>query len=126
MRIPLTFDVPRELALPALQALIDVLQRVNEAWIAEHPKAPALEVGGVRYRAERGERWQSAPALLRARRGDCEDLAAYEAAWLTRRGIPARAYIRRSRGGPSTYHAVVRLADGRTSDPSARLGMGRS
>jgi hypothetical protein len=69
----------------------------------------------------------TAPVLLRASAGDCEDLAAYEAGWLQARGINARVYVRPAKSGVrGAYHAVVRIVeDGRTvtSDPAGRLGM---
>ena len=82
--------------------------------------------GTVRYRRERpgSEDWKTRGRVLVDGHGDCEDLAAALAAELQVAGHPARAIIRRARGGRG-YHAVVHLR-GRELDPSAWLGMGAS
>ena len=82
-----------------------------------------LYVSGVRYQAEPPgkEDWLTAPQVLRAGFGDCEDLAGWRAAEYRVMGIPARAVAIRT--GPKMFHAVVQLPDGSYEDPSKRLGM---
>lgn len=112
----------------ALTALLDALTTANREIAKRRGGLPALIHTSVRYAREpRGqERWQTAEELLRSLRGDCEDLAAYEAARLQHLGLNARAFIEpqgRTRGGGILYHAQVMLPGGRIWDPSARLGM---
>ena len=85
---------------------------------------PFLYKAGVRYQREAGtENWLNARELLKQKRGDCEDLSAYMAAWLrVYRDEPARVKVYRS--GKKRLHAVVSVA-GRILDPSRVLGMGR-
>lgn len=122
------FVAPEDERRALLQRLANALASQNRSWFLRHPQAPPVDRAGVRYVREHGERWLMAPTLLRERKGDCEDLAAYEAGWLQARGIPARVIVRRSRGGgPKDFHATVQIArvggQSSVSDPSARLGM---
>lgn len=84
---------------------------------------PALYASGVRYARESGrEQWQTAEETYQLKRGDCEDLAAWRAAELRIMGeMRARAVCYAPR--PGLIHCVVRRADGRIEDPSAKLGM---
>lgn len=106
----------------ALNAALEGLVRLNGVWLDEHPLTPSLGASGARYqRLDPGEEWRTIPAVLKAGGGDCEDLAAYLAAWCRARGVPAHAVARKS--GPRRWHAVVRLPDGTIVDPSRSLGM---
>lgn len=92
-------------------------------------KLPPLYRSGVRYEQEplrdgkRQERWLTPDQVYAQRWGDCEDLAAWRAAELRQRGIPARAVAIRT--GAKKFHAVVRWPDGSIEDPSRLLGMGK-
>lgn len=115
------------LTLPAdggvLSAALEGLVAANAVILARAGTVRRLYASGVRYQRERGtEDWRTIPQVLRAGRGDCEDLAAWRAAELrVYDAEPARAIVRRS--GPKTLHAVVVRADGRIEDPARRLGM---
>jgi hypothetical protein len=106
----------------SIEAALAALFALNVAFFQSHPNAPHIRRAGVRYARERGERWQTAPVLLASRRGDCEDLASYHAAFLRARGERAVPQLREVR--PGLWHVVVRRADGRIDDPSRWLGMG--
>lgn len=85
---------------------------------------PPLYGGTIRYAREPigRERWQTAEETAARGAGDCEDLAAYRVAELRRQGIAATILIRVVR--PDLWHVLVQWPDGRTEDPSAKLGMG--
>lgn len=118
LHIVMPFSSERELsaALAALTAL-DVAQMT---WT----RFPPLYQSGIRYRRERPgqECWLTAAALLRARFGDCEDIACYLSAELQLQGERATAIPVRS-GAGAGWHIVVRRGDGSIEDPSRRLGM---
>jgi len=86
---------------------------------------PAIATTRVRYHREPTgmEIWQTADQLLRTGFGDCEDLAAYEAARLVLKGVRAQGHLKRVNGG---YHVQVLIDGSRIWDPSAALGMGRA
>jgi hypothetical protein len=112
----------------ALRVLLHALFTIDRMWLRSNPNAPRIYQSGVFYRAEPigEERWRDIPSVLREGWGDCEDLACWRAAELVEReGVAARpSYTWRRRPGISIYHIVVRLPDGRTEDPSRKLGMG--
>ena len=89
---------------------------------------PPLYKSGVRYRREspKRERWLRSDEVLEVGYGDCEDLAAWRAAELRQRGLPAKVIVKKT--GPRKFHALVAVPTetGRwiTEDPSRRLGMG--
>ncbi len=112
----------------ALLDALGVLQSLNELWLRHNVQNPSEVVGlyqsGVRYsRDDATEEWLPIPVLYRRGVGDCEDLAAAQAALLrfTGEDPEARAVAYRSR--PHTWHAVVLRGDGSIEDPSAHLGM---
>lgn len=112
-----------------LRLLLEALTLSDEIWLRTHPSAPGIYASGVRYKREPDgvEIWQSIPALLSSRFGDCEDLACWRTAELRIRGIAAQpAFYFRRIGETLLYHIVVRLPDGQIEDPSAKLGMGAS
>jgi hypothetical protein len=86
---------------------------------------------GVRYIREPAdeEEWEEIGVQLKHGGADCEDLACWLAAWYQLRGVRARAVPRAQpmplpQGGTGIlFHIVVAMPDGRTEDPSARLGM---
>jgi len=108
-----------------LTALLEGLVALNGVILDEMRNPPCLYTSGVRYVAEPPgfENWLSLDRVIRAGKGDCEDLAAWRTAELKRVGVDARAVVIRT--GPRKFHAVVRWPDGRIEDPSKRLGMGR-
>lgn len=120
--IRLVWDPKYELSF--IQRMVDGLTHANVAWFREHKKAPPIDRAGVRYKLDTPseEEWLHAPVLLQRLRGDCADLAAYEAGWLIAHGVPARAVVRPSRGNMARYHVIVKTEKG-FGDPSARLGM---
>jgi len=120
MRI--SWNVPASRA--TLAAALEGLVATNYTLMRKR-RLPGIYSGRVRYQREPAgrEQWQTAPEVLRAGVGDCEDLAAWRAAELRMLGIPARAEVVRT--GPKKFHAVVMYPDGRMEDPSLRLGMGR-
>lgn len=120
-----SWNIPASRA--TLSAALEGLVACNYAILAKSKRCPGIYSAGVVYKRERKgrEQWQTAPEVLRAGFGDCEDLAAWRAAELRVAGIPARAVVIRT--GPKMFHAVVRYPDGHIEDPSKRLGMkGRS
>jgi hypothetical protein len=109
----------------ALGAALEGLVRLDLVLLKEaQGRIPLLYEAGVRYvREARGhEHWRHIGEVLRAKQGDCEDLAAWRAAELRAQGEPARAIATPS--GPGRWHAVVKRADGSIEDPSRKLGMG--
>lgn len=84
---------------------------------------PPLYESGVVYRPESPDEWESLDILLARGYGDCEDLAAWRAAELQQAGVQAFATVYNVRA--NKWHAVVRMPDGTTEDPSRRLGMDR-
>jgi len=116
--------MPRPLTAAGLTGALAGLTAYNAAWLRAHPSAPSLYAAGVRYARERRgeERWQTLPELLRAKRGDCEDLACARAAELQVDGDEwAEARARKVRQG--LWHITVRRGDGTSEDPSRVLGM---
>lgn len=108
-----------------LKSLLEGLCKANMAYI-RLVGAPPIYKSGVRYVAEQSaENWLTIPYLLQKGQGDCEDLAAWRAAELRCQGVNAIPDIR-ARQMPSGVwraHAIVRLPDGSTEDPSLALGM---
>jgi hypothetical protein len=110
-----------------LRHLLEALTLADQIWIKAHPSTPGIYSSGVRYQREPEgiEDWQSIPAMLVSRFGDCEDLACWRTAELRQQGIAANpAFYFRRIGQTLLYHIVVRLPNGQTEDPSAKLGMG--
>ena len=109
----------------SLNALVRVVHDLNCSFLRANPDFPRIYRSGVRYAPERAaerEQFCTAPAALQNGTADCDDLAPWRSAELVvRDGVDAWPVI--VRVGPSTWHAVVRTADGRTLDPSRRLGM---
>lgn len=123
--------------VPFVDRALAELQRRDERWLRDHPRAPRLYSSGVRYVANgaRTELWRTVPEVLVLSRStggtDCQDLAAWRAAELVVRGqdpaarAVSRLYVLDEPSGDSTmlFHAVVRRGDGSVEDPSAALGM---
>ena len=66
------------------------------------------------------------PALYRAGKGDCNELAPVRVAELWQAGVDASPLLvpERNAFGGFTYHALVKWPDGSAEDPSLILGMG--
>jgi transglutaminase-like putative cysteine protease len=116
--------------LAQLRVLLGALFDANVHQIRARGGVPPIKQTGIRYQREpRGqERWQTVTELLRSKIGDCEDLAAYEAARLRVAGVNARPEILpqgRQPDGRMLYHAVVVLPGGRIYDVCPALGMKR-
>jgi len=121
----------------ALKAGVIGLMLIDCAWLKNYPQTPPLYNSGVRYKPERrrvdtmghileyGETWQSIPYVLNSGFGDCEDLGAWRAAELRMQGVRATPYIkiRKLPNGAWRAHVMVEYPDGKTEDPSAKLGM---
>jgi hypothetical protein len=86
-------------------------------------RLPLLYQSGVVYRHQRNpKRWGHILEVIRSGYADCKNLSAWRAAELRYyAGVPARVHCYPT--GPRRWHAVVQLPDGRTEDPSVRLGM---
>jgi hypothetical protein len=108
----------------ALELALEYLVRANLLYLRDHPRTPPLYKAGVRYQRERGvENWRTIPEVLKARKGDCEDLSAYLCATLRARGIPARCIADRK---GNVWHICVKARAGGKDviyDPSRVLGM---
>jgi hypothetical protein len=106
--------------------LLRALVECNLDYLEKHPNTPHPYRAGIRYRREDGkERWKSIPKIIEDGEGDCEDLAAYLAAYLVHRGERPVSVVLRSRVQPSgarLFHVLVRGPRG-YEDPSRRLGM---
>lgn len=140
----------RALSGHVLQIMLDALYAIDVAWLKAHPELPGIYTlasdgalgfvprtgkklgpGGtwMIYQAEPGgqEDWKDIPTALHDGFADCEDLACWRAAELTvRHGIPARPVAKgKTRpDGSVLYHITVMYPDGRSEDPSRKLGMG--
>lgn len=86
--------------------------------------SPYLFSGELRYiRRDDKEDWKPVDRVFRDGGGDCEDLAAANAAERTYLGNPSRVRIIRT--GPRTAHAIVEdIRTGQRFDPSITGGMG--
>lgn len=79
----------------------------------------------LRYiRRDPSEHWRTISEIWRYGGGDCEDLAAAEAARIVFQGLDPRARPVLYRVRPGLIHAVVQLGDGMRIDPSRTGGMG--
>ena len=116
-----TVNVPASRA--CLTALLEGLTLLDMVLMEQAGGLPSLYESGVRYKPEPPgrERWLNANELLAVGVGDCEDLGAFRAAELRRKGIAARAVAIRT--GRKKFHTVVLLPDKTFEDPSVRLGM---
>lgn len=136
------FAVPSDQA--ALSAALEGLVKLNCVLIAQGEKqgrpTPNIFDAGKRglvhwqpdeYKGQPAETWDCIPIVLKRGYGDCEDLAAWHAAWLRYyKGIEAKAIVRPSLTPGVAWHCVVFVPGDDTRqqaivDPSAQLGMGQ-
>lgn len=106
-----------------MSALLRGLVAANLVILKRNPRLPPLYKSGVRYVPEpRGqEKWLTYDKVLRAGKGDCEDLATARSAELINVGVMAWPDVIRT--ARRKFHAVVVWPDGRIEDPSKILGM---
>lgn len=133
-------DDPKHIAFSqkVLEAGVMGLMLMDCTWLQFYPQTPRLYESGVIYKPEKhvvgfmgrvieyGEEWQTIPFVLKRGVGDCEDLASWRAAELrVRDGIAAKpcVKIRKLPSGSWRAHVIVKYPDGKTEDPSAKLGM---
>lgn len=117
MRVPVSREAIRA-ALEGLCALNFQLMRQARELGGGFP--PLYEAGVVYRKERRGfEDWQNAIELLRAGRGDCEELTGYRVAELRDEGEPAMPFIDVTPRG--SFHALVERASGELEDPSRNL-----
>jgi hypothetical protein len=109
-----------------LTMLLKALVECNLAYLEKHPNAPHPYRAGIRYaRERRGEAWKSIARVLKDGEGDCEDLAAYLAAFMAFHGTKPVGLVVRWKVQPSggrLFHVLVRGPNG-LEDPSKKLGM---
>lgn len=120
--------------------LLDCLTEIDTEQLELNQSLPLLYESGVRYyHDKRDDPWMDVLSILAAHARwqatgvpqviDCEDLACWRAAELrVRFGIFARPVFERVRvqtpdGVKQYVHILVQYPDGRTEDPSRRLGM---
>lgn len=108
-----------------LEGLIAVNTLILAGKIGGGVSVPPLYRAGVRYRNQRDpRRWGNILEVLRAGYADCKNLSAWRVAELRfYQGVPARVLCYKT--GHNRWHAIVKYPDGRTEDPSVRLGMKR-
>jgi len=132
----LTFEIPifdGGLSIAASEETLSVmllaLTAANVIYLREHPQTPDVYAAGVVYVREAPgvERWKGIRRVIEDGYADCEDLAAYRAAWAIvvegRVGAHVTFSGRETQPGFRLYHIFVQYRDGTTEDPSARLGM---
>lgn len=123
------FGDPRRLqeSEALLGELLHFMVRANRLHLLHEPQTAPLYRAGVRWSAPEGAVLASIPAIYARGRAACASLTAARVAELQvhgeARAVPA-FFSRPSRDpGRVVYHVVVRRADGRIEDPSAKLGM---
>jgi hypothetical protein len=108
-----------------------VLVKQNTRYLRANRRTPPLYRSGVRYEADeprcQAENWLPIPEVMRqyhetGRGTDCKNLAAWRAAELRDKGVNASVRVVRT-SDPDMLHAIVVHPNGRTEDPSKRLGM---
>jgi hypothetical protein len=117
----------REMSDAVLGYLLTALTALDLLYLQAHPETPLLYEAGVTYQEEPPgcEDWANIPMIQKLGWGDCEELAAWRAAELQVRNIPARAGFTKQTQADGTmlYHITVILPDGSIEDPSRQLGM---
>jgi hypothetical protein len=119
--------VSREVLEPAAEAVT----RLDEQLI-ERGEVPtfhqALDKGLVKWRPETpgDEKFDHARTVLNRGHGDCDDLAPWRAASARATGEDPGARAVMLRRGPTLWHCVVQMSDGKIEDPSREAGMGKN
>lgn len=125
--IPLTARSIEEIQAAVIATMIVDLAQIQA--LRREGQGFDLYRSGIRYRREQRqgafpdvERFQTIRSMLVTGWADCDDLAPALAAQRILEGrTDARPIVVESPG--IGFHVVVRYADGRIEDPSARLGM---
>jgi hypothetical protein len=118
--------------LETVAILLECAVALNQVWIRANPYTPNVYDMPIRYAPEDGsERWLTIPLLMLERpdaagywRTDCNNLAAYRAAWLRENGYPDATAFPIHGANPNEIHCLV-SHDGTmrvVEDPSAVLG----
>ena len=115
-------DADRRENAQVLRLNLEYLIAVNRLYRRFH-HPPDLYRSGVRY--ERTVVWDSIPALIARRGGDCKSLTAALVAELRDKGQRVRPVFRwiHNDAGDDDYHILVMNPDGTFQDPSKVLGM---
>lgn len=133
-------SVPATAGAAVVLAYVNALVETNRIYLASYPHTPSLYAAGVRYRRQvlGSDRWIDIPRILQTRQGSCEDLVAYQVAWLQVLGGEPGAKVKVTwqdttadgrplqlgDGRPFTlYHITIAHSDGTEEDPSRTLGM---
>lgn len=120
-----TLRLPSDVAI--IEAALEGLVCANVVLMEDGvvPSSPLDESAHVRYQRERSgyEDWNIASVMMRLGVGDCEDVAAWEAAGFRYRGVDDGASVMLYRTGPRMYHAVCLLSSGEIVDSCPALGM---
>ena len=118
------FGRSRVLNEEILCALLRALTSINVSIMRRQPGIPHPYKAGIRYQREPicryCEEWRDVLEVLHQGGGDCEDLAAYLAAWWRVRGVDAVPFVkdpRLTKERVLLYHIQVRMPDGRIVDP---------
>lgn len=124
--VPVTVPVHRG-NLRGVVELLEYLTEVNREWVRKHPATPRLYQSGVTYqREDDGQNdYLCWPAMLAARRADCEDLASKRMQEL-RDGEDPGATFDVYWTGERLIHIRIRRAAptaDRREDPSRLVGM---
>ena len=106
-----------------LKATLEYLIAVNRYFLRHHPETPSLYESGVVY--GRTVVWDSIPAVIERRFGDCKSLTAWLIAERRNRGLECMPVFRwiGKPGRGMQFHILVQTPDG-FEDPSKFLGMG--
>lgn len=105
-----------------LETTLEYLIKVNQIFLRHHPETPRLYESGVVY--GRTVVWDSIPAVMERRFGDCKSLTAWICAERRNMGYACKPVFRWI---PDTlqYHILVQTPEG-WEDPSKYLGMGQA
>ncbi len=120
--------VPPKRTAKVLTMLLKALVECNLDYLEQNPDTPHPYKAKIKYvREKKSEQWKSIPKILRDGGGDCEDLAAYLAAYLVFKKVKPVGLIVRwalTPTGGRLFHILVKGPKG-PEDPSKKLGMGK-
>lgn len=133
LSLVLPFKGQRDINFALALATVIAEREIRESRKPGRRRIPSLYKSHVRYKRDvceaphvpgACERFLSPSQVLRAGFGDCDDLAPWRAAELRVQGdTTAKAEAIPSPG--VGWHVIVTRGDGRTEDPSRKLGMGK-
>lgn len=110
--------------LRTVAILLEALTALDQVWIHDHPQTPHPYESGVRFVEEDGQEiWPTVPFIMARGYGNCDQLAAWLAAWYRCHGWD-NAVAFPIRAAPNLIHCLV-SKDGTSAtieDPSAVLG----